>query len=521
MGKGYNFLAIFGMGLAISFLNTVSASAKDELLARAKKQKGFDLAQASIGDRAKKNPLTRQSVSNWERLNTDADSLYFPTQPSEVEANQMQPLTLEEAIELSLKNNKDIIEARQEIERSQFALREEQALLYPTLDLTRAFISPSVLGYRNSGFLDSIAEQQADSGMSSAGAASSSVKSFVFSPDLTLGYTIYDGGFRGASIRIAQKQLRIAELELETVVEQTRLEVATDYYVLQNGDASVEIAEAAVEDAVRTLRDAELIERSGVGTRFDVLRARVELSEANQTLTLAIAQREIARKQLAETLGISQNTNLIATDAIAEAGIWELSLPESIVQAFKNRAELEQILLQREVNQEQQTIARSQTRPTIAAAANYSLNDDFEDDFDIVDQYSVGLNLQWRLYDGGAASAGVRQAEKEAEINETQFARTRNQIRLAVESAYLQLISNQRNIGAAGEEIELAEESLRMARLKFQEGIGTQTDVIDAQTQLTVTRDRFLSAIINYNQSYADLIRQVSNLPDNGLQDLP
>lgn len=59
-----------------------------------------------------------------------------------------------------------------------------------------------------------------------------------------------------------------------------------------------------------------------------------------------------------------------------------------------------------------------------------------------------------------------------------------------------------------------------MARLKFREGIGTQTDVIDAQTQLTVTRDRFLSAIINYNQSYVHLIRQVSNLSNNGLQDL-
>lgn len=64
--------------------------------------------------------------------------------------------------------------------------------------------------------------------------------------------------------------------------------------------------------------------------------------------------------------------------------------------------------------------------------------------------------MRWRLYDGGAARAGIRQAEKQAEINETQFARVRNQIRLAVESAYLQLISNQRHIRTAREEVELA-----------------------------------------------------------------
>ena len=64
-------------------------------------------------------------------------------------------------------------------------------------------------------------------------------------------------------------------------------------------------------------------------------------------------------------------------------------------------------------------------------------------------------------------------------------------------------------------------ESLRLARLRFQAGVGTQTDVIDAQTQLTTARGSLLSSIIDYNQSYVDLQRQVSNTPDNGLQDLP
>ena len=333
--------------------------------------------------------LNRKSISDLEQLDPDANPLLFPTQPSEVEIEELQPITIEQAIELALKNNKDIVEAR------------------------------------------------------------------------------------------------------------------------------VEIEEAAVEEATRTFRDAQIIEESGVGTKFDVLRARVELTQVRQRLVLAVAERDIARRELAETLSIDENADLAAADAIAPAGIWKRSLPESIVLAFKNRAELEQLLLQKEISESQRTVALSPFRPTITTAANYTLKDDFDDRFDLTDEYSLGLNIQWRLFDGGAASAGAQQAEKEIEIAETQFANTRNEIRLAVERAYLRLISNQDNLDTANQGVELAESSLEMARLRFQEGIGTQTDVIDAQTVLTSARGSLLVAIIQYNQSYADLQRQVSNTPDN------
>ena len=67
----------------------------------------------------------------------------------------------------------------------------------------------------------------------------------------------------------------------------------------------------------------------------------------------------------------------------------------------------------------------------------------------------------------------------------------------------------------------MAVESLRLARLRFQAGVGTQTDVIDAQTQLTTARGSLLASITDYNQSYVTLQREVSNLPNNVLQDLP
>ncbi|WP_019508628.1 TolC family protein [Pleurocapsa sp. PCC 7319] len=475
----------------------------------------------------------QQPITNPETLNPSGNPLSFPTQGDEVQVDNQKLISLEQAIELSLKNNKDIEDARTQVERAEAGLRVARAALFPTLDFN------SGLSYSNDAFLDSIIEQNIDEreedlleatpGLSEEEARSaaedqftnSNSDSFTFTTGVTLDYNIYDGGNRGASIRTAEKQLRSTELDLETIVEQTRFETASDYYDLQDSDAQVKIEEAAVEDALQTLKDAQLLEQAGLGTRFDVLRAEVELAQARQRLSTAEANQNIARRQLAETLSVSHNAELATADAVEEAGTWEMPLPETIVQAFKNRAELEQLLLQREIGNEQRTIALSQIRPRVNATASYDLNDDFQDDFDINDQYSVGVNLQWRLFDGGAARASAEQAEKDIESAETQFADQRNQIRFAVEQAFFGLQANKRNISTATKEVELAEESLRLARLRFQAGVGTQTDVIDAQTQLTTARGSLLSSIIQYNQSYVDLQRQVSNTPDNGLQDLP
>ncbi len=481
----------------------------------------------------------QQPILNIDRLNPSPNPLSFPTQADEVKVDTQKPITLEQAVELSLKNNKQIEETRIQVERSQAVVRQAKAALFPTATFS------SGLNYGNPFFLDSINDQIINQQVQAAiqqnpGVAESQVRqqvedqlsqsrtsgnisneAFSFNAVVGLNYDFYDGGNRGASIRAAEKQLRTSTLNLETVVEQARFETARDYYNLQDADAQVKIEEAAVADAKQTLKDARLLEKAGLGTRFDVLRAEVELAQAQQRLSTAQANRNIARRQLAETLSVSHNTGLATADPIAEAGTWKLSLPESIVQAFKNRAELEQLLLQREISAEQRTIALSQIRPTVGATAQYQLSDDFEDSFDPSDDYTVGLNIQWLFFDGGAARASAQQSEKDIEIAQTQFADQRNLIRFAVEQAYFGLQSNKRNIDTNTKQVQLAVESLRLARLRFQAGVGTQTDVIDAQTQLTTARGDLLSSIIQYNQSYAQLQRGVSNTPDDGLQDLP
>lgn len=538
MDKKNQLIKTVTVGTAIAFTSAIGVVAREipdpnsNLLPKSEK-----LAQAegsrddSTADKTQNIIKPAQTpIENTQELNADEDPLSLPTQPDKVNVDLQQPITLEQAIDLSLNNNPDVAEAQLEVERAEASVREAVAAWFPTLELNSDF------NYGNSAFLDSVPEQNLDSLTDDIrdDAAEQGVElsedearqqaetrftdtdsaSFNFNNSLTLGFDIYNGGARGAQIKSARKQLRASELGLETATEVVRFETSRDYYGLQNADAQVEIEKASVEDASQTLKDAQLLEQAGLGTRFDVLRAEVELAQAEQRLSTANANQNISRRQLAETISVSHDTDLSTADKIEEAGVWDFSLEESIVQAFQNRAELEQLLLQKDIAQEQRSLAFSNVRPRVSANASYALNNDLEDDdVDFNDNYQIGLNLQWRLFDGGAARASARQSEKDGEIAEVQFANQRNQIRFAVEQAFFQLKANARNISTATKEVELAEESLRLARLRFSAGVGTQTDVIEAQTQLTTARGNLLSSIIQYNQSYAELQREVSNNP--------
>ncbi len=334
---------------------------------------------------------------------------------------------------------------------------------------------------------------------------------------VALSYNLYTSGSRSASIRAAEEQVRFDQLGVDVQVETVRLNVATDYYNLQNADQQVLIQQAAVTNALASLRDAQALENAGIGTRFDTLRAQVQVANSTQKLTNAQAQQQIARRQLAQRLSISQSVDLSAAEPIEVVGLWNLSLEDSIILTFKNRAELEQQLTNRNIAEQNRRLALSAIGPQVSVGANYNISDPFATSYTnfnggASDQYSLAATVKLLLFDGGAARASAAQQEANKAIAETNFANTRNQIRFNVERDYANLQANLSNIQTSTVALAQARESLRLARLRFQAGVGTQTDVISAENDLTNSEGNYVAAIVNYNISLASLQRDTSSI---------
>jgi outer membrane protein TolC len=220
-------------------------------------------------------------------------------------------------------------------------------------------------------------------------------------------------------------------------------------------------------------------------------------------------------------LSLAQSAEVSAADPIEVAGAWNLSLEQSIVLAYKNRAELEQQLVQRDIDEQRRRVEQAATRPQVSLTASYNILGVLNDGVGPEDGLSLGARLRWDFFDGGRTKARVNQQRSNIAIDETNFANQRNQVRFEVEQAFSDLNSNAQNIQTASFALVQAQESLRLARLRFQAGVGTQTDVINQQTELTRARGNRLTAILDYNRALASLQRAVSNLPDSNLFDLP
>jgi outer membrane protein TolC len=438
--------------------------------------------------------ITVKAIDAPLNLDSNPNPLQFPTKPEEVKIQQNQAITLEEAIQLAQRNNRELQATTLQLESSRFAVKETQAALLPTVSLN-----------------SSLTRSRSASGQLSANLSDSSNPSTTtLNGQVQLTYNLYTSGKRQATIRQAEEQVRVDEFNLESKSEEIRLNTTTQYYDLQAADEQVRINRSAVENAQASLRDAQSQEKAGVGTRFDSLRTQVNLSNSQQKLTSALSQQQIAQRKFASLLSIPQSVNVSAKDPVKLAGLWNQTLEDSIIQAYQNRPELQQQLVQRNIKEQRRRQALSALGPQISLTASYSLLDQFNDRIRVTDGYSLGVTATWSLFDGGAAKAQAQQAKKNIAIAEVNFAQQRDQIRFNVEQYYAQLRSNLDNVQTSAVALDQAKEALRLARLRFQAGVGTQTDVISAENDLTTAEGNRVTAILDYNRALANLQRTIT-----------
>jgi outer membrane protein TolC len=436
-------------------------------------------------------PVSAQSnaPTPTKKPNQNQNLLQRQSQPSDVRIKSSRSLTLRQALDLSEKFNRDIEAARLQTESSVAAIRGAQAT---------ESLRVSAIGNIDKNGSPVIANNP---NLANFNGASST----PLTGSIQAIYNISSAGANSGRVKAAEGQLNFDRLEVDRIARGVRSNVITAYYDLQEADEQLKINEAAVKNSERSLRDARLQEQAGLGTKFDVIRAEVQKATAEQDVVRIISQQKNARKRLAQILNVTEDVEYISSEEVAPRGTWDINLENSIVLAFGNRPELKQSAIRRTIGEEQAKVAAAGDQPSIDLVASYGIRKDFEQSAGFSDNYTVGAQVRWNFLDGGAASSAASQARTAQTVADTQYINNRDQIRLQVEQAYNTLDSDRLNIVTSTGGLKQAEESLRLARLRFAAGVGTQTDVISAETELTRARSNRLRAVIGYNRSLSTL----------------
>ena len=431
-------------------------------------------------------------------------SLALPVKPEQVRIMELRPLSLADVENLAEVNNPNLKAIASQVDQAQSNLRAQISQWYPNLNLEANSLPTYTTGQ--------------DRSKSSNGATTriQATDRWAFGAALTAQWALINPQ-RVPTIAAARDQFEKAKYQYVISLRDLRLQAATAYFDLQQADDQVRIGQESVRASIVSLRDSKARFQAGVATRLEVLEAETQLSRDQQLLTNSLAAQSIARRSLAALLDLPQSVTPTAKDPSRVVGVWQPSLQESIIAAFTFREELDQALLDISIANSQANAALGEVQPFLNIFAAFSGNVFNGNDPIIVNQpgtegtnydTALGLNLSWRIFDGGAAAAQSRQNKQLAQENTFRFAQRRDGIRQEVETSFYELEKNNRNIVTTSREVISARESLRLARLRFQAGVTTQREVVDNQRDLTQAEVRYSNSITDYNKRLAELRRR-------------
>jgi len=473
------------------------------------------LAPQVKGSRPRVNPglvaPAARSLAPALRTLAAPPSLALPVTPGQVRIQELRPLGLTESLNLAEVNNPSLRAVASQVEQAQSTLRAQIALWYPTINLNATSL-PTYTG----GQQFSLAGFAGGGTQLTDGYTTTSLWRMVAA--LEASWSLINPT-RTPQIAAARDEFEKAKNQYLIALRDLRLQTAQAYFDLQQADDGVRIGQESVRASLVSLRDAKARYQAGVDTKLAVLQAETQLARDQQVLSEFLAAQEVARRTLAALLNLPQTTTPTAKDPSGVVGTWLASLQDSIVAAYAFREELDQALLDISIANSNANTQLGQAQPFLAIVN--TLNTGRNTGYFNTDPVAVppgnygwnvdntlGLNLSWNIFDGGAARARYRQQKQRAQENTYRFAERRDAIRRDVETSFYELQKNNRNITTTAQEVISARESLRLARLRFQAGVTTQREVVDTQRDLTQAEVRHSNAINDYNKRLVELQRR-------------
>ena len=406
--------------------------------------------------------------------------------------SKIEKYSLEDCIQIALQNNPGIRSSSYYVDESGLKIKEAKGGLYPNLNFNTSanrFYSENQTG------------------------------SFISNDNLSAGlstrYTIFQGFKTTASVDAAKEiyNANIAQHSVNT--EDLILNVTVAYYKLLQTERIVKTTEKAVERAKLYLEYAEARYKNGLASQSDLLKAKVEFSNADLALIRARNARLASMGSLNTLLGKTASDIIDIIDNLETTTFKELSDSLSIQEnisglvgtAYQNRPEIVRLKSQMNAQQAYLTMARSEYFPILSLDANYNYAG--ETTADLRANSFVGLSLNFPIFNGFSSDARVDEEKIALKNLEQQELSLRNQISLEIWNAYLSVKESGELINNTKIFYENALENLRIAEGEYKEGVGSMLSLVDAQTNLVTAEESYIEALADYGISIASLKRVV------------
>lgn len=316
---------------------------------------------------------------------------------------------------------------------------------------------------------------------------------------------IFTGGELQGQIGQAKANYRSMLSAEEQAYNEMKETATTGYFNMLNATNMKALRQESVDRLQAHLDNVIAQYNVGIVARADVLRSEVELANAQQNYITASNEYDVAEATLNNIIGTPLGTTLLLKDRL-QYEPYENDMAYCLAYSEQHRPELKQAEYAIDSAEAALVVARSGHMPKVYANAsnNWGGNgSDWPGDDD--ENWSVGVTASMNVFDSGVTWSKIHAAQENlAKAKESQR-QIKDNVELEVRTDYLNLREAEKRITTTQVAVASAEEDYHIAVVRYQAGVGTNIDVMDAQEALTQAKTNYYQALYNYNTSKAAL----------------
>jgi len=393
-------------------------------------------------------------------------------------------LSLDDSIALALMNNPTIKIANSDKESANWGITAAKGAKMPSVSLSH-----------NSTHSDSpiVTTNNVQSGGSKDN----------FSNNVSLRLPIYSGGGIEAQIEEAKLNYKLNDVGVDKSRQQVKLDTTAGYYSILGAQNTLKVNQESVDMMQDHLKNVQAQYGVGVVAKSDVLRSQVELADIQQKQISAQNAYDLAVSNFNNIIGLPLDTEVKLKDEL-KTGTYALSLDDSIKYAMAHRPDVAQAEYNIDIAKQGVKVAKSGNLPSVDLSASQGWSDSsFPGTKD--NGWSVGLAASWNVFDSGVTNAKIKQSDANLTKAMLEAQQAKDGYQLEVRQYYLSMNEANKRIGSSQVAVEQAQEDYKIAGVRYSAGVGTNTDVIDAQVALTTAKTNYIQAMYDYNTSKANL----------------
>ena len=279
--------------------------------------------------------------------------------------------------------------------------------------------------------------------------------------------------------------------------------VSNAYYTLLAAIDAQQVCEQSVAALQDHLKNVQAQYDVGVVAKVDLLRSEVELTSAQQDLIKAENRHNIAEARLNNMMGIAQDTTLVPVEELKYT-VYEEALSNCISHAMLHRLDLQQSRLQVKAAEAALNGAKAGWLPSVSGSLSNSWSDD-KWPGDKGSNWGGGVGVSMNVFDSGVTKSNVASAKASLMTAKESYRQDKDNVELDVRNCYDTLREAEKRISTTQVAVAKAEEDYHIAQVRYEAGVGTNTDVLDAQVALHQARNNFNSSLYDYNLARAAL----------------